>query len=176
LIALIGMMGSGKSSVGRMLARRLDCLHMDLDKEIERTSGLSVDAIFTLHGEAYFRDLEEAALLRLVDTENQIVLSLGGGAVLSHRAMEALKARARAIVYLSAPVPQLLARLKQSPIKRPLLKDARDQRARLLELLSVRRPLYERYADLTVDTDRKLLADVAQEILEALESYSKRCR
>lgn len=176
MIVLIGMMGSGKSSVGRVIARALNLLTIDLDREIERRTGLSVAEIFAIHGEPYFRQLEEEALLRLAQAGKPLVLSLGGGAVLSERGMEALKHKARVVIYLQASVPELLARLKRSRIKRPLLENAADPHARLVELLHVRRPLYERYADFTVDTDGKLLADVAQEILGVLESYSKGCR
>jgi shikimate kinase len=176
MIVLIGMMGSGKSSVGRLLARELNLSTVDLDREIERRAGLSVAEIFAIHGEPNFRQLEEEALLRLAQAGKPQVLSLGGGAVLSERGMGALKQKSRAVIYLRASVPQLLARLKRSRVKRPLLENAADPYARLAELLHVRRPLYERYADFTVDTEGKLLATVAQEILGVLESYLKGCR
>ncbi|MBT9154765.1 MAG: Shikimate kinase 1 [Firmicutes bacterium] len=166
MIVLMGMMGSGKSSVGRMLTRRLNLVAIDLDREIERRVGLTVAEIFALHGEAYFRILEEEALLRLAETGRPMILSLGGGAVLAQRGMEALKTKATAVIYLKASVPQLLMRLKHSRVKRPLLENTADPSGRLRELLAVRRPLYERYADFTVDTNGKLLSAVAEEIYD----------
>ena len=165
MIVLIGMMGSGKSSIGRMLARELGWRAVDLDREIEAAAGLSVAEIFATYGEARFRRYEEEALLAMALRNQPMVLSLGGGAVMSERGMQALRARATRIVYLQAPIPELLRRLRRSPIRRPLLENSPDPAARLAELLAVRRPLYERYADFAVDTHGKRLSAVAREIL-----------
>lgn len=168
MIVLIGMMGSGKSSVGRMLARALGLPAKDLDREIERWAGRSVADIFATHGEAYFRKQEELSLVDMAMRNDPFVLSLGGGAVMSERGMYLLCERAKCIVYLRTPIPELLRRLKRSRIKRPLLEHASDPAARLAELLAVRGPLYELYADFTVDTEGKLLSVVAAEIMAHL--------
>ena len=168
MIVLIGMMGSGKSSVGRMLARELGTPAIDLDREIERRAALSVAEVFSVFGEAHFRRLEEEELCAVAERTYPCVLSLGGGAVMSERGMLALRAKAKRIIYLQTPIAELLRRLRRSPIRRPLLENTSDPAGRLAELLAVRGPLYEYHADFVVDTDGKRLSAVAQEILDRL--------
>ena len=111
MIVLIGMMGSGKSSVGRMLARELGTPAIDLDREIERRAALSVAEVFSVFGEAHFRRLEEEELCAVAERTYPCVLSLGGGAVMSERGMLALRAKAKSIIYLQTPIAELLRRL-----------------------------------------------------------------
>lgn len=164
MLVLVGMMGSGKSSVGRRLALALGVPSVDLDREIERNAKLRVADIFARYGESHFRKLEEQEMLRCSQSGEPVVLSLGGGSVLSERGMQALKSRGK-VVYLRTSVPQLVERLRASRTRRPLIMSTEDPGSKLEEILEKRKSLYERYADLIVDTDGKTPLESAEEIL-----------
>ncbi|MGH6827303.1 MAG: shikimate kinase, partial [Rhizomicrobium sp.] len=143
-VALVGIMGAGKTSVGRRLAARLGASFFDADHEIETAAGLSVAEIFERFGESYFRDGERKVIARLLEGPAH-VLAAGGGAYMDE-ATRALLARSAFTIWLKAPVALLLARVKKRDT-RPLLNNA-DPRATLERLLAVREPVYAK-ADMT---------------------------
>src|SRR5919202_1104292 len=163
---LIGMMGAGKTTVGRLLARRLKLGFFDSDHEIERRCGVKVPVIFEIEGEAGFRSRETQTLAELTALEG-IVLATGGGAVLAEENRRHLAARGT-VVYLCARPEDLFERVRQDR-NRPLLATP-DPLARLRELHAERDPLYRSIADLVVDTGRQsvqaLTRSLAQELAQ----------
>ena len=162
---LIGMMGSGKSSVGRALARRLGWKFVDTDEQVERRAGQGIGEIFSSLGEAAFRTLEREVLLELPDRE--AVIALGGGAILGPGAPELLSAKG-ALVWLDAE-PEVLAARVGETAERPLLAGiaGAERVERLRSLREERRPAYES-ASLRILTDAKGVEEVASEVLTAL--------
>jgi len=163
---LVGLMGAGKSSVGRQLATILHKDFIDSDAEIERRTGVDIPLIFELEGEAGFRQRESRVIEDLTRRQN-IVLATGGGVVLDEQNRDALKNRGF-VIYLQASVEQLFERTSRDR-RRPLLQ-TEDPRARLTELLQQREPLYEEIADLVVNTDRRSVRQVVDEIREQIGS------
>jgi len=163
---LVGLMGAGKSSVGRQLASVLDMDFMDSDAEIELRTGVDIPLIFELEGEAGFRRRETRVIGDLTGRQN-LVLATGGGVVLDEQNRQVLKSRGF-VIYLQASVDQLLERTSRDR-RRPLLYTD-DPRARLLELLQQREPLYEEIADLIVNTDRRGVRQVVDEISDQIRS------
>lgn len=160
VIALVGPMGAGKSSVGRILARLLDKPFVDLDHAIEDHAGADIPLIFELEGEDGFRRREHAALLRELD-KTDLVLACGGGVVLDARNRAALRTHAY-VVHLVASVDQQLKRLARDR-SRPLLQAA-DRRARLQVLAEQREALYADVADLQWRSSSQHPATVAREL------------
>jgi shikimate kinase len=146
-VALVGMMGAGKSSVGRRLALRLDVAFRDADAEIESAAGCTISQIFERYGEPAFRDGERKVIARLLN-EPPHVLATGGGAFIDPATRAELKEHAITI-WLKAPVDLLLARTQRRDT-RPLLRNG-DPRATLERLLDERAPIYA-LADFTVDS------------------------
>lgn len=146
-IALVGMMGAGKTSVGRRLAARLGVPFRDADHEIEAAAGLTVAEIFARFGEGHFRDGERKVIARLLE-EPPHVLATGGGAFMDEATRSAM-ANAAFTIWLKAPVGLLLSRVKKRET-RPLLKDG-DMQATLERLLAAREPVYAK-ADMTLDS------------------------
>jgi shikimate kinase len=169
-IFLIGPMGSGKTAVGKYLARVLDYPFLDSDHEIEQRTGADIALIFEREGEAGFRRRERAAIAEL-SARQRIVLATGGGAVLDADTRRELKLRGW-VVYLETSVAQQAERAGRTR-HRPLLHGA-DPAQRLGELMSVREPLYQEIADLTVSTNRRRVLAVAefiaQQYRESLQS------
>ncbi|MFN9772852.1 MAG: shikimate kinase [Burkholderiales bacterium] len=161
---LVGMMGAGKTTVGRRLARRLERPFVDADRELEARLGVPIPTIFELEGEAGFRR-REAAIIDELTRREPIVLATGGGAVLDPANRAALHERGR-VVYLRASVGDLWHRLRRDKV-RPLLK-APDPRARIEELVRLRDPLYREVAHLVVDTGRQPVDQVVDAILARL--------
>ncbi len=147
---LVGLPGSGKSTLGRVLARRLGMPFVDADTELERRLGVSIPTIFEIEGEAAFRDREQASIAELV-IRTGIVLATGGGAVIRPANRERLKANGT-VVYLHAEPTTLRERTRKSR-HRPLLNTA-DPLARLIELYAQRDPLYREVADFVLESDR----------------------
>ena len=145
-IFLIGPMGSGKTTVGRQLARRLDMDFLDLDLELQKRCGVEVAVIFEIEGEAGFRQRESALLEELTQRDN-LVLATGGGSVLDENNRRLLSERGL-VVYLQTSIDQQLGRLERDK-QRPLLQ-APDRRRRLAELAEQRNPIYEDCAHLVV--------------------------
>ena len=152
-LVLTGFMGAGKTTVGRLLAARLNWDFLDLDAYIESRSGLSIPSIFSTHGEAHFRQLESAALASALG-RNRLVLALGGGApeVLTNRLLLE-QTPATATIFLDAPFSALFDRcmmqaLNPGTTDRPILADPATAEARF----HLRQPIYRRLARFTLDT------------------------
>ena len=162
-------MGAGKTTVGRILARRLRLRFYDSDHEVERRCGVKIPVIFEIEGEPGFRAREEQVLAELAELEG-IVLATGGGAVLSAENRRRLAAGGT-VIYLNARPEDLYIRVRQDR-NRPLLATA-DPLARLRELHRERDPLYRSVADLIVDTGRQSVAVLARGLLGKLEERWK---
>ena len=160
LVCLSGFMGSGKTTVGKIVADALGCPFLDLDDLIVKKAGKSVPDLFAQDGEASFRQLEARILRQTVDkyAGNTAVLALGGGAVLAP-ASAALLREKTVCIYLRATLDTLRQRLEGETADRPLADD------RLAERLSRREPVYEETAHVIVDTDGLSPEEVADEII-----------
>ena len=169
-VILVGPMGAGKSTIGRLLAKELRLLFKDSDKEIEQRSGADIPWIFDVEGEQGFRERERAVIAELCELDG-LVLATGGGAVLHPDNRAALRRGGR-VVYLYASVEQQLDRTSRDR-NRPLLRTA-DPGKVLADLLAIRDPLYREIADVIVQTDERPPRLVVQEILESLEALSPR--
>ena len=169
-IFLIGPMGSGKTAVGRALARALGMPFHDSDAEVERRTGVDIPFIFEKEGEAGFRAREREAIEALTRLE-RIVLATGGGAVLLPENRRHLAERG-CVVYLQTSVTQQADRVRHGR-SRPLLQQG-DIAGRLGALMDVRSPLYSEIADLTVSTDGQRVPAVTEEILKLLAPNGRR--
>ncbi len=163
-LILVGMMGAGKSTVGRRLAMRLGRRFVDADKVLEERCGVTISTIFELEGEVGFRRRETAILDELARMPS-IVLATGGGAVLDERNRLLLREHGF-VVYLRASPAELWQRVRRDRT-RPLLRAPRP-RERLVELLSMREPLYEITAHLTVNTARQPIDELVTDIIGRL--------
>ena len=167
-IFLVGLMGSGKTSVGKVLARLLEKHFIDSDHEIERVTGVRIPMIFEIEGEAGFRAREHRMIANLIARQN-ILLATGGGAVLSIENRDLLRANGT-VVYLRAPVKSLLKRTQRDR-NRPLLQ-VPDPAAKLTELFEQRDPLYREIAHLIVDTGNQSVRALAAQIESKLKAYA----
>jgi shikimate kinase len=167
-VYLIGPMGSGKTAVGRHLARLLKLRFIDSDVEIEQRTGVDIPYIFEKEGEAGFREREREAIDSLTQLTG-VVVATGGGAVLLPENRERLAARGR-VVYLQTSVQQQLERTRHGR-HRPLLNEG-DPEIKLKELMATREPLYQSIAEMTVLTDRRPVRAVAEEIASRLKERS----
>jgi shikimate kinase len=168
-IYLIGFMGSGKSSMGKRLASSLQWDFIDTDSLIEEQNGTSVEEIFALHGEKYFREAESKAL-RIVSARTHTVIACGGGTPCSKGNMAIMK-ETGVIVYLKMPVPALITRLLKSRNVRPLLKDKSESEmtAMVNEMISKRAQWYDQ-ADIVAEG----MSITAEELTDKLTAYSIR--
>jgi shikimate kinase len=164
IISLVGLPGSGKSTVGRQLARRLQLHFSDSDQVIEQRIGCPIREYFEREGETSFRDIEEQVLDEL--TQQSGVLSTGGGAVLRDANRQRLHARGK-VVYLKSTPEELMRRLRHDT-QRPLLQVG-DPLQRLRELYAVRDPLYRETAHFVIDTGRPSVATLVNMIVMQLE-------
>jgi shikimate kinase len=160
-ISLVGFMGTGKTTVGKILARRLGYRFIDSDDEIEKEQGIAISHIFSEMGEPYFRALEKDMLRRL-SAETGLIISTGGGAVIDPENVETLKRHGH-LVCLTASPDVILERVEKHT-HRPLLQ-VPDPRAKIKELLELRGPFYAR-ADITIDTSGLTAGEVAKMIIE----------
>ncbi len=163
-ISLIGLPGSGKSTVGRQLARRLQIPFTDADQVLERRIGCPIREFFEREGEEAFRDLEEQVLDEL--TQQPGVLSTGGGAVLREVNRQRLHQRGK-VVYLKSTPEELMRRLRHDT-QRPLLQVS-DPLQRLRELQAARDPLYRETAHFVIDIGRPSVATLVNMIVMQLE-------
>ncbi len=163
-IFLVGLMGAGKTSVGKLLARRLGKSFYDCDQEIERATGVKIPLIFEIEGETGFREREAKMLMELA-ARRDVVLATGGGAVIEETNRRLLTGNG-VVIYLRATVADLWSRTRHDK-NRPLLKTA-DPRARLEQLFAERDPLYRGIADIVVDTGSQSLGSLAHKLEQRL--------
>lgn len=163
-LVLIGLMGAGKSTIGRRLAKEIGWKFVDSDEEIEAAAGCSISDIFAVHGEPIFRDLEKRVITRLLGDEN-LVLATGGGAWLQPAVREIIQAHATS-VWLRAELEVLTDRVSKRN-HRPLLETG-DKREILDRLMQERYPVYEQ-ADLVVDSSHGPHEQVVKRVIEALD-------
>jgi len=166
-IILIGPMGSGKSTIGSILAKRLNRDFKDSDQFIEQKTGVDIARIFDIEGEAGFRDRESKALEALL-SENNRVVATGGGSVLREENRSLLRSKGY-IIFLDTSVNQQLQRLRRDK-KRPLLQ-TENPRERLENLFDTRRPIYLSLSDLAIKTDHKLARKLASDIISQLPEH-----
>ncbi len=157
---LVGPMGAGKSTIGRVLAAELHLSFRDSDKVIEERTGADIPWIFDMEGEEGFRDRETAVLVELSKEEN-VVIATGGGIILREKNRQAMQASGY-VCYLTASIEQLVERTARDK-KRPLLQ-VENPRQKIIDLLAHRDPLYREAADFIVNTDRRSPKLVAEEI------------
>lgn len=168
-VFLIGPMGSGKTAVGKQLARALNLEFIDADAEIERRTGVNIPFIFEKEGEAGFREREREVIDALTQLES-VVIATGGGAILLPENRERLEKRG-CVVYLETSVAQQLERTRHSK-QRPLL-NTDDPESKLQALMAAREPLYQSIADITVNTDGQRVAAVCDKILSELKCLDR---
>jgi shikimate kinase len=168
-LILVGMMGAGKTTVGRLLARRLKRPFYDSDREIERRCGVRIPVIFDIEGEAGFRARETQVIAEICALEG-VVLATGGGAVLAEENRRQLSAGGT-VVYLHARPGHLWHRVRHDR-NRPLLATPDPQRT-LEDLYAMRDPLYRELADLVLDTGKQSVQALARDLLARLEAPCK---
>lgn len=164
---LIGLMGAGKTTVGKILAKRLHWPFFDSDHEIEARTGVRIPIIFEIEGEEGFRNREVETIAELV-TMNNVVLATGGGAVLRAENQQALKSHGT-VIYLRANVDDLYERTKHDR-NRPLLQTA-DPKARLQALFEQRDPIYRQLADVVIDTSRQNVNSLVAQLERKLQAH-----
>ena len=164
-IVLVGLMGAGKTSIGRRLAASLDIAFIDSDEEIIKAAGHSIPDIFKIYGESKFRELEEQIIMRVL-SENRKVLATGGGAYMNPRIRNVINLRGFCI-WLKASHEILLERTSRKK-NRPLLKAGNPKKV-LHDLIHERYPVYST-ADLTIETGKEDIAQTLNKIVDALPS------
>lgn len=162
-IILIGFMGSGKSSLARILNKELGWPVVSTDARIEQKEGRNISQIFKDSGEGFFRDLEHKVIVEIAGSQG-VIVDCGGGVVLNPKNVEILK-KTGTLVYLSCTPEEILRRVKMQP-KRPLL-DVPEPLTKIQELLKIRQPFYEQ-ADMTIDTSDGDLHRVAREVIKRI--------
>ncbi len=166
-LILVGFMASGKSSIGKRLARRLGYRFVDTDQLIESEIGCSVAEIFSIQGEAYFRELETRLLRNLPNLQNYLIAT-GGGLITTAGNMDLLK-KIGVVIFLNAERSEIIERL-QRDTRRPMVQGG-DLEQRVDDLLGARLPLYSE-ADIVVDTGGKTVNQTASEVLKHVAGYS----
>ena len=168
-VLLIGMMGAGKSTIGKALADRLGWPYLDSDEQVEAATGKTVPEIFATEGEAAFRFQEALALTKAVAAEEPSVIGVAGGAVLDPGNRNVIR-QAGLVVWLRADPDVLAARVGRGE-GRPLLGD--DPAAAIHRLYVERRPIYEELADVVVDTDRLGADEVVNAVVAARQAQAR---
>ena len=166
-IILIGPMGSGKTSTGKMLAKEMGYVFLDTDEEVTKRTGVSIAYIFDVEGEEGFRKRECLALKECLN-DNNTILSTGGGIVLSKENRDLLQDRGT-VVYLQTSI-RFQVKRTASTNNRPLLQN-KDPEETLEKLMLTRAPLYEEIADITIMTDNKSLQEMSKEIQRAINEH-----
>lgn len=168
-LILVGMMGSGKTTMGRALARHLGKSFVDSDEEIQKRTGVTIAHIFDIEGEAGFRQREGAVIRDLLEQDN-MVLSTGGGTVLTEQ-NRALLRQNGLVVYLKASVHDLWQRTRHDR-SRPLLQTA-DPHAKLAELFQQRDPLYREVADIVIQSGKQSAHALMLQLAGEIEAFGK---
>ena len=171
-IALIGFMGTGKTAVGKALAKRLDKEFVELDSLIEQKAGKTIPEIFNQDGEVTFRELEIEVTREVAERKNAVI-ACGGGVVLNEINIERLR-KGCIIVYLTASPRVILKRTLSNENERPLL-EVSNKAQRIQELLRFRKPFYERAADIKIDTSKLDISSAVEQIIKKVkedESFS----
>lgn len=166
-IFLIGMPGSGKSTLGKKLASQLNFSFLDFDAELERSEGATIKAIFELKGEAYFRQIEAQVLSKVSEYEKDLVIATGGGTPCYYNGLELMNLSGTT-VFIDVSPQVLIGRLETDTI-RPLLKDGVDAKIRALH--TARIPVYSK-ATIKVKADNISIADLVARIVEELNKIS----
>lgn len=164
-LILVGFMGTGKSAVGKLLARRLSRPFVDLDRKIEKEAGGSIPKIFAAEGEAGFREREARAVREAAELKEHVIAT-GGGVMLREENIRLLKKSGK-LICLTANADAILQRTLATLPSRPLLAGY-EPRERVEELLKLRAPFYAQ-ADVTIDTSDKSVDQVAEEILRSIQ-------
>ncbi len=164
-IFLIGFMGAGKSSVGRLLSEKLQMEFVDMDEEIVKLDGRDIPAIFRESGEEYFREVEGRVLEELCYSDGKVI-SCGGGIIVKKRNIELMRENG-IVIWLWVSVDEVLRRLSMDESRPLLCVDNPEDVAR--RLLEVRIPLYETACDVKIDTDGRSVSDVVDEIVGYLK-------
>jgi shikimate kinase len=167
-IVLVGLMGAGKSTVGRRLAQKLGLAFVDADAEIEQAAGKAVPDIFREHGEHYFREGERKVIARLLEAGPQ-VLATGGGAYMNEETRRNI-ARLGISIWLRADLPMLMKRVRRRD-NRPLL-EAEDPEEVMRQLIAQRYPVYET-ADITVESRDVPHSAIVSDVIRALAAYDR---
>ncbi len=169
-IALIGFMGTGKTSVGRLVAEQLHFHYLDTDEMIQAATGKAITEIFATCGEPAFRELEEKVVAELA-AKSQTVISAGGGLPVNPKNLDGLKTHALVVCLWASPA-KIWERVRTQS-HRPLLHDS-DPQKKIRELLAVREPFYKQ-ADILLNTESRSLREVAQQVIHQfrLQSHSR---
>jgi len=168
-LILVGMMGSGKTTIGRTLAKHLGKTFVDSDEEIQQRTGVTIPHIFDVEGEVGFR-LRETAAIRELMGRDDMVLATGGGAILAEQNRDMLRQNG-IVVYLKANVHDLWQRTRHDR-NRPLLQTA-DPRAKLAELFEQRDPLYQQAADIVVQSSKQSAQALMLHLVDEIEAFRK---
>ncbi len=163
-LILIGPMASGKSTLGRRLSNRLQVDFIDIDKEVEKSAGVSISWIFDVEGEEKFRDRESKELLKNINKDN-CVIATGGGIVLSEVNRNILKKGT--VIYLETSIQTQLERTINDK-ERPLLQESSNKEQTLIELKKTRDPLFEECANITIKETKNSHNEVVEEIIKHL--------
>lgn len=168
VITLLGYMGSGKSTYGKLLANRLGFDFIDLDDYIISETGMQISDIFEIKGESWFRDFETKSLKKLIH-KHDLVLSLGGGTPIQDGNMNVVNINTKSI-YLNASADTLFLYLKNQKSKRPIIKDLSDRELNdfISKHLSKRLPFYNK-AKLSVVTDNKTIDEIVDELIQVIK-------
>lgn len=169
-VALIGFMGTGKTVIGKQLAKRLDKKFIDTDSLIENQAGKSIPLLFAEEGELRFRELE-IRVIKQVSGLKDVVIACGGGIVLNKINIDYLQRNAL-ITLLKASPETILERVESDGEERPLLHTS-NKLKKIKELLSYRKPFYERAAELTIETSFNSVDDVVDEIIRKINSGTR---
>lgn len=164
-IFLVGPMGSGKTTIGKQLAKMLKLPFYDADLEIESRTGVAIAWIFDLEGEAGFRR-RESQIIDTLTQEDKIILATGGGVILKPENRQFLMSRGY-VIYLKVSLEEQFRRIEKSN-NRPLL-ETDDRMTKLIKLAKEREPLYQEVADFSIDTDKLTISKILQNIVEHIQ-------
>jgi shikimate kinase len=168
-IALIGFMGSGKTTVARILAGKTGKRLVELDRLIEINAGCTIPEIFSSRGETAFRELEIEAVKEVSSAANQVI-SCGGGVVLNKINIDRLKEHA-IVVYLEVKPDEIMSRMQGQPVNKPVLRDPGDY-DEVKELISFREPFYKAHADIVIESSSLTAEETARQIIARLENHA----